>query len=153
MTTCTFDRRDLFGEIVNGIMNENAFGAIVRNCWNDLLRHYQHVLLDAFVVMPNHVHGVLALADDSDFATISSQILSAGITKNTTTVPGLTILGESTRSERSYDNRDTAKEFYPKTRSRTTSGFWSNPHSFPDSCRLDAPPIREFQHEDVIGSG
>ncbi len=30
-------------------------------CWNDLPKHYLHVELDAFVVMPNHVHGIIVL--------------------------------------------------------------------------------------------
>jgi hypothetical protein len=33
-------------------------------CWDDLPHHYPHVQLDAFIVMPNHVHGVVTLVDD-----------------------------------------------------------------------------------------
>jgi REP element-mobilizing transposase RayT len=34
----------------------------VRRCWGDLSNHYPHVTLDAFVIMPNHVHGIIVLS-------------------------------------------------------------------------------------------
>lgn len=42
-------------------MQLNAVGRIVSRAWNDLPKHYPHVALDAFVVMPNRVHGILIL--------------------------------------------------------------------------------------------
>jgi REP element-mobilizing transposase RayT len=44
-------------------MKCNHFGEIVQSCWNDLTTHYLHIELDAFVVMPNHVHGIVFLFD------------------------------------------------------------------------------------------
>ena len=63
VTICTKNRECLFGEIVNGSMLLTPFGEIVGACWDDLPCHYQHMELDAFVVMPNHIHGVIVLAD------------------------------------------------------------------------------------------
>ena len=56
--------RMLFGDIVNGEMILNRNGYIVRDAWFDLKNHYRHVKLDAFVIMPNHVHGIIVLIDD-----------------------------------------------------------------------------------------
>ena len=42
-------------------MIENEYGGIVRACWNDLPEHYTHILLDEFIVMPNHVHGIIVI--------------------------------------------------------------------------------------------
>ncbi len=56
---CTQDRDNLFGYVKNGNMVLNQFGAIVNRCWFDLPNHYQNIRLDAFVVMPNHVHGIM----------------------------------------------------------------------------------------------
>ena len=39
-------------------------GRIVGHCWNDLPNHYLNIELDEFVVMPNHVHGIIVLAND-----------------------------------------------------------------------------------------
>jgi putative transposase len=40
---------------------ENGNARIVRDCWSDLPDHYPHVSLDAFVVMPDHIHGIIVL--------------------------------------------------------------------------------------------
>lgn len=44
-------------------MVENGNAGILRDCWLGLPDHYQHVSLDAFVVMPDHVHGIVVLLD------------------------------------------------------------------------------------------
>jgi putative transposase len=41
----------------------NRFGGIVQECWNDLAKYYPTIELDAFVVMPNHVHGIVVIMD------------------------------------------------------------------------------------------
>lgn len=64
VTVCTQGRQCLFGDVAAGEMRLNEFGQIVLDCWLDLPRHYPHVALDAFVVMPNHVHAVVMLIDD-----------------------------------------------------------------------------------------
>ena len=53
--------RKLFGCIVAGRMAENRWAEIVRRCWEALRDHYPGVSLDAFVVMPDHVHGIVVL--------------------------------------------------------------------------------------------
>jgi REP element-mobilizing transposase RayT len=61
VTICTDQREPLFGEVVDGNMALNPFGGIVDATWNDLPNHFSHVELDAFVIMPNHVHGIIVL--------------------------------------------------------------------------------------------
>lgn len=58
---CTHDRACLFGEVRDGVMEENVLGRIVRSRWHALMRGRFRVHLDAFVVMPNHVHGILVI--------------------------------------------------------------------------------------------
>lgn len=60
ITICTRDRAHLFGNVVAGKMRLNDLGKIVRATWNHLPDHYQ-VELDAFVIMPNHVHGIVVI--------------------------------------------------------------------------------------------
>ncbi len=69
VTVCTYSRRCLFGEIVGNEMGTNDLGQIVLECWEEIPRHYAAVTLDAFVVMPNHVHGIIMLRDVHDPAT------------------------------------------------------------------------------------
>jgi REP element-mobilizing transposase RayT len=64
VTIVAWQRECLFGEIVDGEMRLNRHGYIVRDAWFDLKKHYRHVELSAFVIMPNHVHGIIVLNDD-----------------------------------------------------------------------------------------
>ena len=63
VTICTQDRQSLFGEIVEGEMRLNEYGWVVAECWEWLDQRYQHVDLDGWVVMPNHLHGVIMIDD------------------------------------------------------------------------------------------
>jgi putative transposase len=63
ITVGTHDRIALFGEIAENDMRLNQAGAIVKEAWANLTTHYQDIDLDEFVVMPNHVHGIIVLAD------------------------------------------------------------------------------------------
>ena len=64
VTICTHGRACLFGRVVDGEMRLNDAGRIVQASWDDLPNHYPHVQLDAFVTMPNHVHGIIILMDE-----------------------------------------------------------------------------------------
>jgi len=63
ITLCTQDRACLFGKVVNGEMRLNDAGRMVLAEWNRLPERFPQVVLDAFVVMPNHVHGILVITD------------------------------------------------------------------------------------------
>ena len=61
VTVCAKDRVCLFGDISDGRMRLNDWGRIVEVAWFDLPNHYANVGLGAFVVMPNHVHGIVII--------------------------------------------------------------------------------------------
>ena len=63
VTVCTWQRECLFGDVVDGVVRLNDFGAIVRDCWDAIPYHFKHVSLDEYVIMPNHVHGILIIND------------------------------------------------------------------------------------------
>jgi putative transposase len=63
VTICTKEKRSLFGRIAESQMLPNRFGRIVQETWHELPDHYPRTNLDCFTLMPNHVHGVLALVD------------------------------------------------------------------------------------------
>jgi putative transposase len=64
VTICAHRRMCRFGEIEECEMRLSEAGAIARESWENLPAHYPHVILDAFVVMPNHIHGIIVLTDD-----------------------------------------------------------------------------------------
>ena len=63
ITSCSWQRQCLFGDINNGKMQLSRSGEVVKFNWFNLTRVYPHVNLDAFVIMPNHVHGIIVLTD------------------------------------------------------------------------------------------
>ncbi len=63
VTTCTQNRRLLFGEITDGRMSLNQNGYIVQSCWEQIPQHFKFVETIDFVVMPNHIHGILFIKD------------------------------------------------------------------------------------------
>jgi REP element-mobilizing transposase RayT len=64
VTVCAHERASLFGEIVDEAMILNEAGKIAEACWAAIPRHFSNVELDAFVVMPNHIHGIIVIADE-----------------------------------------------------------------------------------------
>jgi len=63
ITICTFEKRILFSNIADGLMNTNNYGKIVEVCWKNLPLHYQGIGNDIFVIMPNHFHGIINIQD------------------------------------------------------------------------------------------
>lgn len=61
ITICTQNRRCQFGRMVNAAFVMNDVGQVVQQCWNDIPLHFPHMKLDVFVVMPNHIHGILLI--------------------------------------------------------------------------------------------
>ena len=59
VTICVHCRVCLFGEIINGKMQLNEVGQIVVECFKEIPQHFRNVEHDVFVVMPNHIHGIL----------------------------------------------------------------------------------------------
>ena len=64
VTIVTQGRECLFGQIHNAEMILNDTGKMAAKWWNDLPNKFPSVTVDAFVVMPNHFHGILVLADE-----------------------------------------------------------------------------------------
>ena len=64
VTIVTQGRRTLFGDIVEGEMQLNDTGQLIANAWEWLATRYPHVELDSYVVMPNHLHGIIVITSD-----------------------------------------------------------------------------------------
>jgi len=65
VTICAYQRECLFGAITpDGEMALNEYGEIVAACWNAIPAHFPNVDLDAWVIMPNHLHGIIVIVDD-----------------------------------------------------------------------------------------
>jgi len=67
ITVSTLKKMCLFGEVADGVMQVNPLGKIVQECWNANPIHFQNVTTDEFVIMPNHIHGVIFI-NEKDMA-------------------------------------------------------------------------------------
>ncbi len=61
VTICVNRRGCLLGKVVDGEMQLNNAGRMVRSVWDEMPEHYPGVEIDEFAVMPNHIHGIVFL--------------------------------------------------------------------------------------------
>jgi putative transposase len=61
VTICVENRECLFGDIAEGKMVLNDAGRMIQTVWEELPEFYPGVGIDAFQIMPNHVHGIIIL--------------------------------------------------------------------------------------------
>jgi len=66
VTLCTYKRRCLFGDMVDGELQLSKFGACIESAWREIPSCHNNVRLDSFVIMPNHLHGVISLSGAAD---------------------------------------------------------------------------------------
>ena len=66
ITICTYNRQNLFGEIVNNEMILNEYGEIVQYEWyySVHIRNEIELFENEFIVMPNHIHGIVRIIDN-----------------------------------------------------------------------------------------
>ncbi len=67
VTSCTQNRVHYFGNVQDGKMNLNIYGEIVQQQWHWLGEHFSYLDLIEFVVMPNHIHGIIFI-DNNDYS-------------------------------------------------------------------------------------
>lgn len=61
ITICCQDKACRFGKVENGEMKLNNAGIIATQCWLNIPNHHPHVVLHEFIIMPNHIHGILEI--------------------------------------------------------------------------------------------
>src|SRR5438034_634140 len=63
VTICTREKQCIFGEMRKGLMMLSPIGEAARDCWVEIPWHFPHACLDEFVVMPNHMHGIVVMGN------------------------------------------------------------------------------------------
>ncbi|MCX6807280.1 MAG: transposase [Patescibacteria group bacterium] len=61
VTICIKDRIEFFGDVSKNQMILNEIGMIAKNCWLEIPKHFPDVGLDEFIIMPNHIHGIIII--------------------------------------------------------------------------------------------
>jgi REP element-mobilizing transposase RayT len=89
-TIVTQDRMCLFGDVAGGDMQLGDAGAMVQTVWDEIPGHYPGVDIDAFVVMPNHIHGIIVLIGVPAVSTPSPEVGAGPRTRPGSVAPDLT---------------------------------------------------------------
>jgi REP element-mobilizing transposase RayT len=81
VTFCSYQRDEIFGEVINGEMKFSALGEIVREEWlrSAEIRKEIRIYEDEFMIMPNHGHGIVWITDTSVGADGRAASLSGGV--------------------------------------------------------------------------
>ena len=64
VTICTHHKQAIFGQNKSGVVELSPYGEHVERAWREIPEHFPAVYLDEFVVMPNHVHGVVFIESE-----------------------------------------------------------------------------------------
>jgi putative transposase len=73
ITICTKNKIHLFGKIENGEMILNETGRIAHNVWNEQINHFDNIKLYDFIVMPNHIHGIINILNTNGYYVYNSE--------------------------------------------------------------------------------
>ena len=133
VTIVTWQREFLFGNIVNQEMMLSPYGEIVQKWWEEIPVHFPNVETGAFVIMPNHVHGIIYIfeerrgtvpvPDDDGENTISQNNKMSGVIQGGETPPlRIPTLGQivayfkyqSTKEMNKIDNTGTITKFWQR---------------------------------------
>ena len=76
ITVCTKNRVNYFGKIVNGEMILSNIGEIIKRYYLEIPNHFTKVRLDEFIIMPNHIHGIIDIL--FDFQQIKENFVGTG---------------------------------------------------------------------------
>ncbi|PYO13309.1 MAG: transposase [Gemmatimonadetes bacterium] len=73
VTICTRDGEPLFGTVRARHVHLSAPGQAARSCWLEIPEHFADVTLDAFIVMPDHLHGIVIISGMLDRHSVGAQ--------------------------------------------------------------------------------
>ena len=85
VTTVTQNRLCLFGDVVGDEMHLNEAGIMAQEMWETLPHRFPGIDLDAFVIMPNHIHGIIAINEPVGASVVSAQDNSMATGERATT--------------------------------------------------------------------
>ena len=77
ITICTQGHALLFGDVVGDTVRLNECGDTVWACWNQIPNHFPQAEMDACVVMPNHVHGIIVMTARTPDMAVGTQYVGA----------------------------------------------------------------------------
>ena len=87
VTICTYNRECILGQVINGETISLPLGEKAKEFWQEIPKHFENVQLDEFMVMPNHIHGIIIIKDETE--TRRGEVSSPEYDKNGGVTPPL----------------------------------------------------------------
>jgi putative transposase len=94
VTICTQTRSHDFGAVVAGVVQLTSLGQVAQDCWEAIPKHFPFVKLGEWIVMPNHVHGIIIIdkpapppVETQNLASAETQNLASAETQNLASLP------------------------------------------------------------------
>lgn len=121
ITICVHNMECIFGEIRNGEMTLNDAGEIAHKCWTEIPIHFPNTMLHEYVIMPNHIHGIIEFSRSNVGAknlspkNQNNQGITSETIENQMIDNSKSTINQSDVRENQEDNR--AKDFSPLPRS------------------------------------
>ena len=65
VTICTYNKNNFFGKIIDNQMGLSKIGIITNQCLIDISKHFSNVILDEYIIMPNHIHLIIQIINNN----------------------------------------------------------------------------------------
>jgi len=78
ITICAFNRENWFGVFKNNVIELNPAGKMLAEVWQQIPVHYPGIYIDAFIVMPNHIHGIVVIKNGGQSQGIAPTTIHVG---------------------------------------------------------------------------
>ena len=76
VTICTYVPLPVFGQISENVLIASPWGEIAYDCWSKIPERWSAVKLDEFVIMPNHMHGILVFTNEVSATTSLGNVVN-----------------------------------------------------------------------------
>ena len=79
LTICTRNRECLFGEVQDGRMLLSSYGRMVNDCWQKIPNHFPQIVLHEYVIMPNHIHGIIEMDNNTYTNGVDASVVGTNV--------------------------------------------------------------------------
>ena len=117
VTLCTKDKINYFGKVTDSEISLNRLGKIAEYNWEQIPKHYQNVQIDTYIIMPNHIHGIIIINE--------AQIINQLKFERSSTIPRYGLLSKIINSYKNIVTK-TIKSEFGETQFRWQRSFYEH---------------------------
>ncbi|MFB2878561.1 transposase [Floridanema aerugineum] len=112
VTICTYQKLCFLGEAIGNQIQLTAIGKIAEEFWLNIPSHFKYTYLDAYVIMPNHIHGIIIIDHPECRDAAECRDVACNVSTKTTTAP--TPTNQRKTADDNYGISQAMSEISPK---------------------------------------